>query len=184
MAKSFGVSSTPVREAFAVLEREGLLVSAPHKGVVVFQPTIEDLRETYDIRIPLEVLATERAVARIEDKDLIALDQLLAQMAASTERLADYGRLNQVFHERLYAVARLPKLEEMIHDLREASAAYLLLFSTASLGAHDTQGEHERIVVACHERDPEAAGQAVRAHLCTTVERVSAQLPATSSGRA
>src|SRR5690348_4351298 len=59
IAQRFGVSSTPVREAFGLLQSEGLVQIDPHRGVTVFLPSIQDLIEHYEIRIALEVLATE-----------------------------------------------------------------------------------------------------------------------------
>lgn len=177
VAERFGVSSTPVREAFAALEREGMLVSSPHRGVVVFHPTVEDLQETYDIRIPLEAVATEKAVENMTDGDLDALDELLGQMGASTEQPTQYNRLNQKFHERIYRASKRPKLEKLIADLREASAAYLRLYATLAPTADQTQQEHAEIVAACRARDPKAAAKAVEDHLRHTVERVSAGLP-------
>lgn len=177
VAERFGVSSTPVREAFAALEREGLLISSPHRGVIVFHPTVEDLQETYDIRIPLEALATEKAVANMTDEDLEALGELLEQMGTSTTQPTQYNRLNQAFHQRIYSASKTPKLEKLIADLREASTAYLRLYATLSLTADHTQQEHERIAAACKARDPKAAAKAVEDHLRHTVERVSAGLP-------
>lgn len=177
VAERFGVSSTPVREAFAALEREGMLVSSPHRGVVVFHPTVKDLQETYDIRIPLEAVATKKAVENMTERDLDALDDLLGQMGASTTQPTQYNRLNQAFHERIYRASGRPKLEKLIADLREASAAYLRLYATLAPTAEQTQQEHTRIVEACRARDPQAAAEAVEEHLRHTVERVSEGLP-------
>ena len=177
VAERFGVSSTPVRETFAALEREGLLVSSPHRGVVVFRPTVDDLQETYDIRIPLEAVATEKAVENMTDEDLDALEDLLAQMGASTTQAAQYNRLNLKFHEHIYRASQRPRLEKLIGELRESSAAYLRVYSTLTPTADQTQKEHERIVAACRKRDPKAAAKAVEAHLRNTVSRVSAGLP-------
>jgi len=177
VAERFGVSSTPVRETFAALEREGLLVSSPHRGVVVFQPTVEDLRETYDIRIPLEAAATEKAVENMTDEDLDALEDLLRQMGASTTQATQYNRLNMKFHQRIYSASKRPRLEKLIAELRDSSAAYLRFYSTLAPTADQTQQEHERIVAACRKRDPKAAAKAIEAHLSNTVARVSAGLP-------
>src|SRR5690349_13342936 len=68
IAERFGVSSTPVREAFTALAREGLVRQDTHKGVVVQQPSIEDVRENYEIRMALESLAVERAATRISEE--------------------------------------------------------------------------------------------------------------------
>jgi DNA-binding GntR family transcriptional regulator len=173
IAERYNVSSTPVREAFAALEKEGLLVSFPHRGVVVFQPSIDDLSEIYEIRIPLEVLAIEKAVPNIDDVELAVLERLLGEMAASKDDSATYQQLNTDFHEQIYQAARRPKLEKLIRELRDASTAYLRLYATWSPTAHDTQLEHEAIFEAIKAQAPKRAGKALAAHLQHTVDYVS-----------
>jgi DNA-binding GntR family transcriptional regulator len=65
VARRFGVSTTPVREAFAQLQAEGLVRIDPHRGAVVFRPTTDDLVEFYEIREVLESLAVVRAIPRL-----------------------------------------------------------------------------------------------------------------------
>lgn len=172
VAGQFNVSTTPVREAFAALEREGLLISSAHRGVIVFQPTVEDLQQTYEIRIPLEALATEKGVANMTDADIAELEVLLNKMDAepNAER---YGQLNLQFHSRIYRSAQRPKLEKLIADLRESSSAYLRLNTTLSPSAKDTQIDHTRIFEACRARAPKRAAKAMITHLEHTVQRVS-----------
>ena len=62
VAARFGVSTTPVREAFALLQAQGLVRIDPHRGAIVFLPTAKDAQELYEIRIALETLAIGRAV--------------------------------------------------------------------------------------------------------------------------
>src|ERR1700759_5316261 len=69
-AERFGVSTTPVREAFVALAREGLVTQDPHRGVVVFEPSLQELDEIYEIRIALEPLATEIAAKQLSEDDL------------------------------------------------------------------------------------------------------------------
>jgi DNA-binding GntR family transcriptional regulator len=176
VAERFNVSTTPVREAFAALEREGLLVSSSHRGVVVFHPSADDLQELYEIRIPLEALATEKAVANIAEEQLATLESLLREMAASTDEPAHYQELNRTFHATIYAAARRPKLEKLILDMRDASTAYLRLYATISPTANDTQREHEAIFEAIRARAPKRAAKAMTAHLQHTVDFVSAGL--------
>jgi DNA-binding GntR family transcriptional regulator len=176
VAQRFQVSTTPVREAFAALEREGLLVSSPHRGVVVFQPTAEDLQETYEIRIPLEALATEKAVENMTDRDIGELKRLLDRMADAIADGKRYSRLNQEFHAAIYRAARRPKLEKLIMDLRDESAAYLRLYATQSPNGRDTQVEHTAIYEACAARAPKRAAQAMIKHLQHTVAFVSRSL--------
>jgi DNA-binding GntR family transcriptional regulator len=172
VAAEFNVSTTPVREAFAALEREGLLVSSPHRGVIVFQPTVADLQETYEIRIPLEALATELGVKNMTDADIAELEALLAEMDAEADHQR-YGELNLKFHSVIYRASQRPKLAKLIADLRESSAAYLRLNTEVSPTAQETQADHTRIVDACRARAPKRAAKAMVTHLEHTVQRVS-----------
>lgn len=176
IAERFRVSTTPVREAFTALEREGLLVSSSHRGVVVFCPSVDDLHQIYEVRIPLEALAAEKAAERITDEDLAELEQLLGEMARSTADTRRYPELNRAFHARIYSIAQRPKLESLIADLRDSSAAYLRVYATAAPTAHDTQLQHEQIFEALKARDPKRAADAVARHLQYSVKFVSAGL--------
>lgn len=176
IAERFNVSTTPVREAFSTLEREGFVVSAPHRGVVVFHPTITDLQETYEIRIPLESLAIELAVPNMTDDDLAEIESLLDQMDATKDDRAHYNELNAAFHARIYACARRPKLERIIADLREASAAYMRLYAAIAPSSEDTQAQHAAIAAACRAKAPKRAGKAMAKHLQRTVDFVAKNL--------
>src|SRR6476661_7956370 len=100
-AKRFNVSITPVREAFGALEREGLVRRHPHRGVVVFMPSIDELTELYEIRTAIEPLATEIATKQLSEDDLAALGRIVDQMRNA--RPARYLELNAEFHARIYA---------------------------------------------------------------------------------
>lgn len=180
VAQRFSVSTTPVREAFTALEREGLLVSSPHKGVVVFRPTIEDLKETYEIRIPLEALATEIGVQNMTDGDLGRLKALLDRMGDAAKDADRYGELNTQFHTLIYDASKRPKLEKLIIELREASAAYLRLYGTTAPDGTHTQKQHTDIYEACAARAPKRAAKAMITHLQATVAFVARSLEASN----
>jgi DNA-binding GntR family transcriptional regulator len=175
IAKELGISTTPVREAFAVLMREGLLLGDPHRGAVVFHPTLADLRENYEMRVCLESLATEIAVPNLSDKDLKDLDGLLVRMGR-TRRSVDYLPLNHEFHLRLYRAAGRPRLLATIEDLREAARGYAKLFAIGEADATRTQHEHEAIVDGCRRGDVSDAGEAMRRHLQHTWEVTARQV--------
>jgi DNA-binding GntR family transcriptional regulator len=173
VAARFGISTTPVREAFAALEREGLLVGSPHRGMIVFHPSIEDLQENYEIRIPLETLATEKAVANITDEEVVELEGIVDAMREATSDAERYTALNRRFHGVIYHAARLPKLERLIADLRDASNAYQHIYATIAPTARDTQADHEAIFDAVKARDARRAAAAMTVHLKRTVEQVT-----------
>src|SRR5271163_4529311 len=73
VAHQFGVSTTPVREAFTILRREGLVEVDDHRGALVVTPSVERLREIYEIRIALEPMAAAAAAANLNQATLDAL---------------------------------------------------------------------------------------------------------------
>src|ERR1700752_5368887 len=101
IAARFGVSTTPVREAFLALEREGLVRRHPHRGVVVFMPSIEELNELYEIRAALEPLAAEIAARQLTEDDLAALERIVTEMRNA--RPKRFLELNDELHSRIYA---------------------------------------------------------------------------------
>src|SRR5215216_3533304 len=80
IARRLGVSTTPVREALAALQREGLVRLHPQRGAVVFVPTVEDLREHYEIRAALESLAAARTAEHFEKGWAEPLEAFLREM--------------------------------------------------------------------------------------------------------
>jgi DNA-binding GntR family transcriptional regulator len=175
IAERFGVSTTPVREALASLQTEGLARRHPQRGTVVFVPTVQDLREHYEIRGALEALAAELAAAHFDATWGDPLEAILDDMAdgPDTDR---YIALNQRFHSELYARAERTRLVEMIASLRDASSAYLHIYAAHDFPLERLDGEHREILEACRRRDPPRAALAVRTHLQHTVDHVARTL--------
>ena len=176
LAQRFGVSTTPVREAFAALLREGLVVGDSHRGVVVFRPNLDDLRENYEIRIALEALATEKAAERISDHELAALDDILSQMRGVRDPIK-YFALNRRFHAAIYQAAGRARLAALIERLRDAGHAYGNLFAVhAGEDRSQTELEHGAIMQALKAKAPSRAGKAMASHLRRNADFVAGQL--------
>jgi len=165
IAARFGVSSTPVREAFLALEREGLVRRHPHRGVVVFMPSVEELNELYEMRAVLEPLATEIAAKKLSDDDLATLERIVTEMR--TARPKRFVELNDELHTRIYDAADRPRLRELIDGLREPAANYISM----NLDLYDrryrdeVQAEHEAVVEALRSRAAKRAARVMREHL-------------------
>jgi DNA-binding GntR family transcriptional regulator len=176
IARRLGVSTTPVREALAALQREGLVALHPQRGAVVFLPSVDDLREHYEIRIALEELAAGKAAERFEPDWAAPLEALLQEMRTGPPAEA-YLDLNQRFHSELYARSGRERLVEMIAGLRDASSAYLNIFrATDDFPVEHLDVEHHEILQACVANEPARASKAVRDHLTRTVDRVAVRL--------
>jgi DNA-binding GntR family transcriptional regulator len=164
-AERFGVSTTPVREAFLTLAREGLLRQDAHRGVVVFDASVEELGEIYEIRAVVEPLATQIATKQLSDEDLDELERILAEMRRAEP--AHYIELNGAFHARIYRAAGRPRLVAIINGLRESSASYIGMNLDRYDAAYrrQTQAEHGEILAALRARTPKRAARAMRDHL-------------------
>lgn len=170
IAQRFGVSTTPVREAFGLLQRDGLVQIDTHRGVTVFLPTIQDLIEHYEIRMALEMLAAEKAAERFQPQDAPPLTAILDEMLA-TEDAAHYVERNHQFHLSLYRLGGSGRLVAMIEELRNASLAYNHLYAAADVpkDAERLDAEHREILAACQANDPARAANAVRQHIRQTI---------------
>ena len=173
VAQRFGVSTTPVREAFGLLQSDGLVQIDTHRGVTVFLPTIQDLVEHYEIRMALEILAVEKAAAHFQAQDAPPLIAILDEMYATNDAVR-YVELNQRFHLSLYSLPGRTRLITMIEELRNASIAYNHLYAAADVpkDAERLDREHREILTACQANDPVRAASAVRHHIQQTIIHV------------
>ncbi|WP_109212349.1 MULTISPECIES: GntR family transcriptional regulator [Microbacterium] len=175
LAKQYEVSTTPVREAFAILQRQGLVRLHPQRGASAIVPNTKDLEELYEIRVELECLAVQHAARNFTPADAPALRELIAQMRVCRD--ADqYVELNHHFHMGIYRLAQRERLVEMIEQLRMASQAYLQITSDRAVILGDAENEHDDILDACEANDPARAAAATRDHLGLTVANAVAQL--------
>ena len=172
VAERFGVSTTPVREAFATLEHEGLIRVEAHKGATVFSPSEAELRDHYDIRIALEALAVRRAAALCTSTDAARLRATLDRMRQTSDPVL-YVTLNQHFHSELYELGGNRQLSTLIASLRDRDRAYLHLYAARQVPSERLDREHQIILDACARGDADAAEAALREHLGATVEHVT-----------
>lgn len=164
VAKRFGVSTTPVREAFAQLQAEGLVRIDPHRGAVVFHPTVEDLKEFYEIREVLESLAISQAIPHLDPDGVKELNAMIEKMRR-TDDARRWLKLNNEFHLRLYERADRPRLTALIENLRDASTPYIHMYVAGRPPAARANEEHQTILDACVRGDRKAAEVAIRDHL-------------------
>jgi DNA-binding GntR family transcriptional regulator len=182
IASLFGVSTTPVREAFTALAHEGLVRQDAHRGVVVFAPSLVELRETFEIRQALEPLATTLAAEVLTDEDLAALQRIVDEMR--TANPSRYYELNRLLHRKIYAAANRDRLIMLIEQMREVAASYLAVTVRHYDPAYRerVQAEHEAILATLAERDGERAARLMHVHLRHGSEHIAKLLGADGGG--
>jgi DNA-binding GntR family transcriptional regulator len=167
LAKRFGVSRTPVREALKKLEAEGLVVDQPGRGLAVTEPSPHEIMDAYLVREVLEGLAARLTAERATETDRMRLAVVLRQVQAAIEA-GDSPRaiaLSNQFDQLLFRATRSGRLSHMIEAAR-ASQGRLLRLSLQYPGRlSQSAEERNEILQAIQRRDPEAAERATREHL-------------------
>jgi len=167
LAEQLGVSKTPIREALARLEQEGLAEMTSFKGAVVTGYSRKDLLEIYELRELLENAAARTAAASIEAP---ALDRLMAICAESRELRAgsDPARLATLiteFDTVLFDQVRNSRIRALIENLRAHLTRIGQLTAEIPGRVQTSVAEHEKIVEAIAARDPDLAEQRMRDHI-------------------
>ncbi len=117
VARSLGVSPTPVREALRRLAAEGLVEIAPWRGVTVRQLSDQDVVETYQCREALEGFACRLAAKRVDADGIRQLRRLL-EASARARTAADVVDVNSQLHNLIFGYAGNAKLLVMLGQLR------------------------------------------------------------------
>ncbi len=167
LAEDLGLSPTPVKEALAALEREGLVVAIPHRGYHVPHITLHDVEELYALREVIEGLAASRAAVKINERLAAQLDRLLERqrICVRDRDMQHYGDLDLAFHHLLRASsgnARLARVAESFNG-----QIRLLISTSAQLPGRlaSSLQEHVAIVRAVKTGDSQAAEAAMRHHV-------------------
>jgi DNA-binding GntR family transcriptional regulator len=118
LAETYGISTTPVREALQRLVAERNLELLPNRSIVVPLLDVDRFVEIFRIRRELEGLAGELATTNFRPHHLTRLDGILAAMdKALAENSGDYQALNQKFHFAIYERANSPQLMTMVQNM-------------------------------------------------------------------
>jgi DNA-binding GntR family transcriptional regulator len=155
VAKEFGLSDIPVREAIRRLESEGYVHCTPHVGAIVSELDGNKIIELYLIRVELESLATRLAVPHITSRDidfLIKKNQEM-ELAIQSQKLEKLGALNKDFHLRIYQAAPYPTLNQLIEDLWEKMERTQCVFTFVPDRAVASVEEHKMIIAALKSKD-------------------------------
>lgn len=185
LAKRFGVSRTPIREALQRLSAFGLVEFVPNRGMWVRDMSIESFREMFAIRGALEALAAERAATRATTAQLAELRAFERQFAERTHELrsSSYGEdeqpqlarawvaANAGLHDVILKAAQAPLLEDMARGVRRVFVGLALWTPGPEIDAlfDANLKQHHEIVEAIASRRAEAAAKLMREHLEASV---------------
>lgn len=173
LAKRFGVSRTPIREALSLLAGEGLVELRPRRGAVVAQITPQRLIEMFEVMAELEAMCVRLAVRRITPLELQQLEQAhenCRTAAASCDSDA-YFYANEHFHHAIYVAGHNIFLSDQAHALQRKLRPYRRLQLRVRNRLRHSFEEHQEILDALRNEETELAVQSIRSHVMVQGER-------------
>ncbi len=176
IAEALDVSTTPVREALRDLAAEGLIRLDAHRGGVVQELSLSELREIYELRVLLEPEALRRAWPHVTDEIIDEVADLHERMNGVLSP-SDWVELNTGFHGKILELAPSPRLLLILDGL---VAPWVMYVSAALMTDPQNQQRaaegHDQILAALRRRDLDAAIAASIEHLGITWRTLAASL--------
>jgi DNA-binding GntR family transcriptional regulator len=163
-----GVSRTPIREAFVVLEQEGLVQIKPHRGTYVATFTRDEIVDLLSIESVMEGLAASLAAKSATDEQIVKMEGLLESSKSMLEKNFDseeFYRYDRKFHHSLVMCSGSPTISRVLE--KQLSQIYLCRYytiTTPNRFAHSIS-EHQDILESIKQRNPDAAERAARFHM-------------------
>lgn len=166
VAKVWGVSTTPVREALLELSNAGLLEPLRNRGFRVRVPSPSDLRDLFAIRVQLEVFAITsiQGIPPDEKRALLALAQQIDDAVDLGDTMA-YLASDRAFHQRLASLANNPRLTGLVMDLRDNMRLYGIESDAGLERQAASVAEHFQLVELVSAGDTTAASRLMKHHI-------------------
>ena len=178
LAAALGVSRTPVREALARLEHEGLVRIVPRRGVYVVRKSKAEIIEMITVWAALEGMAARLVCERADREDIGSLRALFSRFddGALRFRLNEYSVANLRFHQRIIELAGSPLILSMANGL----LMHVRAIRGHAIGEDDrverSIADHMHIIEALEARDADLAERLVRDHALDLAGHVEQEL--------
>ncbi|XME03098.1 GntR family transcriptional regulator [Lachnospiraceae bacterium C1.1] len=175
IGEEYGVSRTPVRDAFHQLELEGLITIVPNKGAIVEGISDKDIYDIYEIRSRLEGLAARWACEHITEAQADRMEEILymSDFHAAKGHFDKVTELDSQFHKLMYEASGSKRLELLLNDYHQ----YLYSVRKRSLGKLDrgrvSNEEHKLIESAIRNNDPDLAEKYAHEHILNALKNVT-----------
>lgn len=181
LARTYGVSRGPLREAMRRLEGLRLIERKPHVGARVVKLSVKELLEIYRIREALEGMACRMAAEHMPDVEIARLRKLLDEHERDVDKLDGRSYFQKEgdldFHYRIVQGSKNTKLLELLSsDLYHLVRMYRYQFSVSSSRPKRALKEHRQIVDAIESRDPELAEMLMRRHISAARQNIEQKL--------
>jgi DNA-binding GntR family transcriptional regulator len=173
LARRYGTSRTPIREALMQLSAAGLVEMRPRRGAVAVVPDAQRLMEMFEVAAEMEGMAARLAARRWTEADRKDLTAAHAdcRMKAKAGDADVYYYENEIFHEAIAAASHSGFLQEQLNALRRRLKPYRRLQLRTHNRIGTSYSEHEAILAAIFDRDAEKAERLLRQHVLVQGDR-------------
>lgn len=188
LSRAMGASRSPIREAIAQLEKEGLAERQPNRGAFVAEVfSRQAIAELASVRSVLECFAAERAVINLDDNDLTGLYACTVEMehAAARRQHSAIGDADFRFHEALVAMAGNRTLLRVWQGIASHYWEIYLPRIQALERDIDHWGENHRLIVdALRDRRADLAVMYLQFNILNSAEQLRDLLPGADGPKA
>lgn len=165
LARRFGVSRIPLREALRTLTGEGLVVMRPGIGAVVTELRAQELSELFDLRMQLEPALTAAVVGRVSSSELTELKEIgnrIDALAADGSNIDLWSSQHYAFHRRLFELAGRRHALRLVMQVVNLMEPYSRLSMSLDDGSDHAHREHHTLLAAIEAGDAEQVTAVVR----------------------
>jgi DNA-binding GntR family transcriptional regulator len=173
LSRTLGVSQSPIREALLRLEAQGLVTKTHLVGYrAADRMTRQQFEDLYEMRLLLEPFAARRCAQRAADSQLGELERMTEDMERDSGHgsYASFARQDAAFHEFIAACGGNLLVQDSLAALHGHLHLFRLRFNTQ--GTTQAMREHEQILSALKDRDPELAEALMKQHIVNSRERL------------
>lgn len=166
LSQRFGVSRTPLREALAQLDSEGLVRIVPRRGIFIIRRTKAEILEMITVWAALESMAARLATKEASDEDLHRLHDLVDSFSSDqlAAKMGEYSDANIRFHQAIIALGKC----QLITDITDGLFMHVRAIRQRTIFEADRARrsivDHKEIIAALEARDTERAERLVREH--------------------
>jgi DNA-binding GntR family transcriptional regulator len=174
LCETFGVSRTPLREAFKILAAEGLIELRPHRTPVVTPIDRDAIAEIFETMVALDQVAGRKTATRAPDEDIARLDAMHAELVKLHHEASrpNYFRLNQQIHAEITRLAGNEVLFNIWSGLQRSAFRARAVANYDARRWSESVGEHEAFMALLRARDAAGFAAALSQHTRNTGDSV------------
>ena len=166
LSNQFGISRTPLREALARLDQEGLVRIEPRRGIYIVRRSKAEILDMITVWAALESMAARLITTEASDDEIASLREMFVtfENQGVLGHIDEYSDANIKFHQRIIALSKCP----LIAELTEKLFMHVRAIRAKTIYDEDRAGrsivDHMHIIEALEARDTELAERLVREH--------------------